>query len=286
MKLHVMLLLTMALGVGIVLRLFSLQSGIDHHDTLHRDINSLRRSTHALESKIERLALAVDRTSLLAERRRRRLPGLTHTTHADGDSGTKSSGDISHSRHAIDAAAMEATLQVRPQRWEGVLHSGDDSSRCEPSPVSNVTRPIDYIVLPQEPFPANCEGRTDVKGVPELCNALRKVAVRREVLVVVCDSNVQNQLEVFVQATRKASITNLLVIALDVRMAEWCSAHRIAAWLREDSAKGSHKISAQKFKFIGTILSVRPFPPPPPTLHNSHPKSACTFYQLSRFGNC
>jgi hypothetical protein len=65
---------------------------------------------------------------------------------------------------------------------------------------------------------------------------------------------VQHQLEVFVKATRKAGITNLMVIALDERLAEWCKSNGVAYWLRQDGAKGSHKISAQKFKFIKDVI--------------------------------
>ena len=35
-----------------------------------------------------------------------------------------------------------------------------------------------------------------------------------------------------------------------------CAANDVAYWLRQDGAKGSHKISAQKFKYIKDILSV------------------------------
>ena len=105
-------------------------------------------------------------------------------------------------------------------------------------------------------FPSNCDRPDD--GIPELCAAVGRVAVRREVMVAVCDSNVITQLEVFLSATKKANITNVMVIALDRKLAGWLDAQDppVAYWLRPDAAKGSHKISAQKFKFIGAVLSV------------------------------
>ena len=57
--------------------------------------------------------------------------------------------------------------------------------------------------------------------------------------------------------TSRAGVANVLIIALDERLARFLDGLGVAYWLRQDAAGGSgaHEISAQKFKFIGTILS-------------------------------
>lgn len=57
---------------------------------------------------------------------------------------------------------------------------------------------------------------------------------------------------------RPRGIPQVLVIALDQRLATWLESRGVAYWLQADGhgGAGSHKISAQKFKFIGSILSV------------------------------
>ena len=137
-----------------------------------------------------------------------------------------------------------------------VRHSGDESAECAPvQPDATSTGPrLDWIVPRDASFPTNCDRPSE--GIPELCDALRRVAINREVLVPVCDSNVMSQLELFLQATSRAGVTNVLVIALDQILANRLKQLGVAYWLRADSAKGSHKISAQKFKLIGALLSV------------------------------
>ena len=133
----------------------------------------------------------------------------------------------------------------------GVIHSGDESLNCTPATIAGAPPPLlDYVVSPEADFPSNCQ------GIPELCSALRRVAVKREVLVAVCDSNVLSQLKLFLDSTRKAGVSNVLVVALDRKLAQFLEGEGVAYWLREDAAKGSHSISAQKFKYIGAILSV------------------------------
>ena len=50
-------------------------------------------------------------------------------------------------------------------------------------------------------------------------------------------------------------VSNVLIIALDQGLASFLDGLGVAYWLRQDAAKGSHKISAQKFKFMDTILA-------------------------------
>ena len=163
-------------------------------------------------------------------------------------------GDTVPQRHA---EATSATRRIFTRRVPGlgVSHSGDESTECTPVNATAAETPVlDYIVPRESAFPTNCDRPSE--GIPELCTALRRVAINREVLVAVCDSNVISQLRLFLKATRKAGVSNVLVIALDSALARVLDAEGAAYWLREDGAKGSHKISAQKFKLIGALLSV------------------------------
>lgn len=71
-----------------------------------------------------------------------------------------------------------------------------DYSDCSSRPGTlGPTRALEYIVSPDDAagFPANCE-REDLK---ELCAVVRRVALNREVLTAVCNSNIIGQLEAF-----------------------------------------------------------------------------------------
>ncbi|KAL1519284.1 hypothetical protein AB1Y20_022813 [Prymnesium parvum] len=221
-RLQQLLFLTLIVVMGFSTRLLLLH---ERPAAARQHVAQLRLSARSIEQTIGRLERAVDATARSVARRRAARPA---------------------------GAASAVRVHVRL----GAAGSADESSDCSPRAAAAASRALDYVVAADAAFPANCEGRTDVSGVEELCAAVRRVALRREVLVAVCDSNVQPQLQVFVEATRKAAVSNLLVIALDQRLADWCDGHGVARWLRQDSARGSHKISAQKFKFIGTILSV------------------------------
>ena len=134
--------------------------------------------------------------------------------------------------------------------WHGVQHSGDESADCAPQPAPpNTTRLLDLLVAPEETFPANCNAETQ-----QMCDVLRRVAINREVMVAVCDSNVKPQLELFLKGTAAAGVRNVLIIALDAALARFLDGFGVAYWLRQDAAKGAHKISAQKFKFMGELL--------------------------------
>ena len=135
--------------------------------------------------------------------------------------------------------------------WHGVQHSGDESADCAPQPApDNATRRrLDLLVPPEATFPANCNAENQ-----QMCDVLRRVAINREIMVAVCDSNVRSQLELFLKATTAAGVKNVLIIALDEPLARFLDGMGVAYWLRQDAAKGAHKISAQKFKFMGELL--------------------------------
>ena len=128
--------------------------------------------------------------------------------------------------------------------------AGGSEYRCEPSPEARGTRPLDHVVAPEaSEWPQNCEGRE------ELCDVLRKTAVRREVLVAVCNSNVIGQLDKWVESNRRAGITNMLIVAIDDRLPKHLDSAGVAYWKRINRAAGSHKISAQKFMYVKEFLT-------------------------------
>ena len=102
--------------------------------------------------------------------------------------------------------------------WHGVQHSGDESADCAPQPApDNATRRrLDLLVPPEATFPANCNAENQ-----QMCDVLRRVAINREVMVAVCDSNVRSQLELFLKATTAAGVKNVLIIALDEPLARF-----------------------------------------------------------------
>jgi len=75
-------------------------------------------------------------------------------------------------------------------------------------------------------------------------------------MVGVANSNVQGQLAKWIEANRRAGISNMLIVAIDERLPQWLESQKVACWPRPDKALGSHKISAQKFKFVRSFLTV------------------------------
>lgn len=124
---------------------------------------------------------------------------------------------------------------------------------CVPPKVARPTRPLDYIVPPSATeWPQNC----DVGDRKDLCAVVKKTAIERELLVAVCNSGIINQLEKWVEANRRAKISNIMIIAIDNQLPQWLESKGVAFWKRTTSAAGSHKISAQKFGYVKEFLSI------------------------------
>jgi len=81
-------------------------------------------------------------------------------------------------------------------------------------------------------------------------------AVDRQVLVGVANSAVKGQLDKWIESNRRAGISNMLIVAIDEELPVWLASKGVACWARPDKALGSHMISAQKFKFVKSFLSV------------------------------
>ena len=132
-------------------------------------------------------------------------------------------------------------------------YTGGSPYDCTPSRRPRGAHALDHIVPPSSPeWPINCDQGDNAA----LCDVVRKTAVEREVLAAVCNSNVIGQLEKWVDANRRAKITNMLIIAIDDKLPQWLEQNKIACWHKKQSAQGSHKISAQKFKLVRQFLSI------------------------------
>ena len=104
-----------------------------------------------------------------------------------------------------------------------------DEFECKPKAhIARPSRPLDYVIPPSSAdWPKeNCEGRE------ELCQVLRDTAVNREVMVAVCNSAVINQLSKWVDANRRAKISNMMIVSIDERLPKWLNENKVAYWLR------------------------------------------------------
>ncbi|KAL6212931.1 hypothetical protein ACLB2K_018146 [Fragaria x ananassa] len=99
---------------------------------------------------------------------------------------------------------------------------------------------------------------------PRLAKILEGVAVHKELIVVLANSNVKPMLEVQVTSIKKAGITNYLVVSLDNQIEEFCKANDVPVYSRDpdegiDSiAKtgGNHAVSGLKFRILREFLQL------------------------------
>ena len=117
---------------------------------------------------------------------------------------------------------------------------------CEPQSIAPrlAPRALDLVADPSDPeWPVNCEGHET------LCDVLRAVAINREVLAAVANSQAPGIFE-FVDGIVRLGVKNFVVIALDDALDAKLRARGVASYRVRNDAKGSHKISAQKFGII------------------------------------
>ena len=88
---------------------------------------------------------------------------------------------------------------------------------CAARPAANASarpRPLSWLLPAGEPFP-RAAGCREGEHVAALCDVLKQVAVRREVLAAVSNKNILNMLSTFLEGTRRAKITNVALVALE-----------------------------------------------------------------------
>lgn len=99
---------------------------------------------------------------------------------------------------------------------------------------------------------------------PRLAKILEEVAVRKEVIVALANSNVKAMLEVWFTNIKRAGIKNYLVVALDDAIFDFCKSNEVPVYKRDpddvvDSigkTGGNHKVSGLKFRILREFLQL------------------------------
>lgn len=99
---------------------------------------------------------------------------------------------------------------------------------------------------------------------PRLAKILAEVAVRKELIVVLANSNVKAMLEVQITSIKKAGVQNYLVVALDDAIADYCKSNDVHVYKRDpdegiDSVArtgSNHAVSGLKFRILREFLQL------------------------------
>ncbi|XP_008236793.1 PREDICTED: arabinosyltransferase RRA2-like [Prunus mume] len=99
---------------------------------------------------------------------------------------------------------------------------------------------------------------------PRLAKILEKVAVNRELIVALANSNVKQMLEVWFTNIKRVGISNYLVVALDEEVAKYCESKDVPVYKRDpdkviDSVArtgGNHAVSGLKFRILREFLQL------------------------------
>lgn len=99
---------------------------------------------------------------------------------------------------------------------------------------------------------------------PRLAKILEKVAVQRELVVALANSNVKEMLEVWFTNIKRVGITNYLVVALDDEISKFCESNQVPVYKRDpdkgiDSigrSGGNHVVSGLKFRILREFLQL------------------------------
>lgn len=155
------------------------------------------------------------------------------------------------SRDFLDPFALRAVNVDRTDAFDVADARGN---RCTPREMNTTIwgspRQLDYIVpLESEDWPRNCKGRE------ALCDVLKRVARKREVLAAVANSQAPG-LAPFLDMLISLKVPNFLIIALDEPLTHRLDDLGVAYYFHEDSVSGNHKVSAKKFALIQEFVSV------------------------------
>ncbi|MQL82762.1 hypothetical protein Taro_015243 [Colocasia esculenta] len=99
---------------------------------------------------------------------------------------------------------------------------------------------------------------------PRLAKLLEGVAIRKELIVALANSNVREMLEVWYQNIKKVGIPNYLVVALDDEIEKLCKSNDVPVYRRnpdegiDSIAKtgGNHAVSGLKFRILREFLQL------------------------------
>ncbi|GMH17511.1 hypothetical protein Nepgr_019352 [Nepenthes gracilis] len=99
---------------------------------------------------------------------------------------------------------------------------------------------------------------------PRLAKILEEVAVKKEIIVALANSNVKDMLEVWYTSIKKVGISNFLVVALDDEIYSFCKSNNVPVYKRDpdegvDSigrTGGNHAVSGLKFRILREFLQL------------------------------
>ncbi|KAL3538946.1 hypothetical protein ACH5RR_002312 [Cinchona calisaya] len=99
---------------------------------------------------------------------------------------------------------------------------------------------------------------------PRLAKILEKVAVKREVIVALANSNVKDMLEVWFSSIKRVGTPNYLVVALDEEIANFCGQNNVPVYERDPDkgidiigrTGGNHAVSGLKFQILREFLQL------------------------------
>ncbi|ESQ27636.1 hypothetical protein EUTSA_v10018600mg [Eutrema salsugineum] len=99
---------------------------------------------------------------------------------------------------------------------------------------------------------------------PRLAKLLEKVAVNKEIIVVLANSNVKPMLELQIASIKRVGIQNYLVVALDDSMENFCKSNEVAYYKRDPDkavdmvgkSGGNHAVSGLKFRVLREFLQL------------------------------
>lgn len=99
---------------------------------------------------------------------------------------------------------------------------------------------------------------------PRLAKILERVAVRKELIVAVANSNVKEMLKLWFNNIKRVAIPNYLVVALDDEIENFCNSNEVPVYRRSldegfDSVArtgGNHAVSGLKFRILREFLQL------------------------------
>lgn len=160
----------------------------------------------------------------------------------------------------------------------------DSSTRCESSEIINelkkqvkeLDEKLEAVerekkrIEKVEPFDSVKSNKINPRVTPDesinrrLAEILSKIAINKEVIVVLANSNVQPMLEIQFTSIKRVGISNYLVLALDDGIVQLCESNNVSFYKRDpdegfDTAGRSHLgsvVSALKFRVLKEFLQM------------------------------
>ncbi|XP_076948658.1 arabinosyltransferase RRA3-like [Bidens hawaiensis] len=238
-----------------------------------------RRSTSASQSVCgSRIIVAILIGVLLGCLMALLYPNGLFSAHSNSDS------NFQNRRLQIGSASCESTERVNTLKSDiAELTTTNDELKKQLKDLTDKLQAaerksgqsVQQVIVTRDPQKAGPFGT--VKGLrtnptvipdetvnPRLSKILEKVAVNKELIVSLANSNVKPMLEVSVSSIKKAKIPNYLVVALDDGIADYCKENDVAYYMRDpdediDSVAktgGNHAVSGLKFRILREFLQL------------------------------